>query len=167
MTRTMKQISCFLLIFTMVISMLAIPGLAANTCSSISGSGDCGVKTTFIAKTNRNWTNGSITLKGTRGTYSYTIYGATGAYTKTNSAFGYYLVTAKNLKTGKIEVEKQWKNSSSLKIRLKKNTSYQIQVWAYDVGQTHLSRLFKGGFDKWTSAPTWSAVKTRNVTYCR
>ena len=166
MTRTMKQISCFLLVFTMVISMLAIPGLAANTCSSISGSGDCRAVNTFTATTNRNWTNGSITLKGTRGTYSYTAYGVGGASTKTNSAFGYYLVTAKNLKTGKIEVKKEWKNSSSLKIRLKKDTSYQIQVRAFDEYQNNASRLFKGGFGNWTSAPTWSAVKTRNVTYC-
>lgn len=164
MTRTMKQLSCFLLVFTMVISMLAIPGLAANTCSSISGSGDCGAKTTFIAKTNRNWTNGSITLKGTKkGTYSR--YTATG--TTENTCYGYYLVTATNQKTGKIEVEKEWKNSSSLKIRLKKNTSYKIEVWAYEAHQIHAFRIFNGGFCRWTSAPTWSAVKTRNVTYCR
>ena len=105
MTRTMKQISCFLLIATMVFSMLAIPGLAANTCNSISGSGDCGKVTTFTATTNGKWTNGSITLKGTKGTYS--------SYTwsneeKTHSIYGYYKVTAKNTKTNKVEFSKKW-----------------------------------------------------------
>ena len=168
MTRTMKQISCFLLIATMVFSMLAIPGLAANTCSSISGSGDCGEVTTFTAKTNGKWTNGSITLKGTKGTSHYTTVSGT---VKEYSIYGYYTVSAKNTKTGKIEVEKYWENSSSVKIKLKKNTTYEITVRAYEGAMIQARRIFKGGFGdttaKWDSAPTWSAVKTKNVTYCR
>lgn len=166
MTRTMKQLSCFLLIATMVFSMLAIPSLAANTCNSISGSGDCGKVTTFTATTNGKWTNGSITLKGTKGTYS--------SYTwsneeKTHSIYGYYKVTAKNTKTNKVEFSKKWENSSSIKIKLKRNSTYQITVRSYSGPEILTCRNgdFGKSFAKWDSAPSWSAVTTKHVTYCK
>lgn len=168
MTRTMKQISCFLLMFAMVFTMLVIPSHAANTCSSISGSGDCGATTTFTATTNGKWTNGSITLKGTKGTSHRTK--ASGAV-QSYSIYGYYRVTAQNMKTGKVEFSKNWENSGSIRIKLKKNTTYKITVQAYQGNEIHARRLGKGGFGDlfatWDSAPSWSAVKTKNVTYCR
>ena len=161
----MKQFTSFFLVIVVFCSIFSISSLAANVCSSVSGSGNCESSTSFEATTGKGWIRGqTITLTGTKGTYRLEY---APNPDKVHSSYGFYEVRVYDTKTGKTTIS-DWRNKKSIKIKLpEKNRKYIITVKARSASYIEQNTIQWAGFRRWTKAPTWSASRTANVTYCK
>ena len=165
MTKTMKQVTSFFLAIIVFVSVLSFSSLAANQCKNVGGSGNCESSSSFTAITGKGWIRGqTITLTSTKGSFNL-IYAPNPE--KVYKAYGYYQVTVCDTKTNKV-TRYDWNGKKTIKIKLPdKNRKYRITVTARDRSYIEQCRIISwGGFMGWLYAPTWSATRTANVTYC-
>ena len=164
--KTKRIIAAFLIVLSLIALMVPVFASAAGqVCSSVSGSGACNAKKTFTVTTNNKWLLAKkyVQISVTPGKAVYS-----GVSNKEYSHYGCYNVKVVDTSTGKTVSNKSYKNTDSFKITLpKRNTTYEVTITAWNSTSLHLYNTIKyGGFSRWKSAPTWTAIKDNNVTYC-
>ncbi len=159
-----KTISRFMKLFSVVLALVAMVS-SVNIVSEAATSG-CDNSRTITVITKANYYvpgASSITLKQTKGKYTYPVYNILGKIKKykTGYAYGYYNVTCTPVNgTGK---KKNYIfDSGSKKIKLDPNTTYNITV-SYNWGMTwYGTNCKKGG--SWDYTPEWRVSSSWKVT---
>ncbi len=133
-----KRGVCFLLAVLTVMSVFTGTAFAAgNVCASAKGD-SAGNVTLQVTTGGSRWSaKPYITLNQTKGTMKIYVLRLDGNDYKTNKDMNeYYLVTLYKLVKGKYQQQGQpikWTGSSSKKITLDKNSTYQIKIEPYAV----------------------------------
>lgn len=156
---TVKK-SAFTKVLAMLLALIAISS-AMIIPASAATSGSTNTRTIYV-QTNADWRypgSESITLKQNKCQYYYQTLKNWKWVTKTASMYPYYKVTITNNSTGS-STTKTW-HSSSMKIKLNRNTSYTITV-AYDSTGTWLGSNSK--LNSWKTSPYWWVSATHKAT---
>ena len=148
-------------ILAMVIALIAGIGdvNAANVCSEING--DCNYEETFNVITGAGWCNNqSVKLTQTKGVHKYELMMLNGSKYKTKKQYGIYYITVTDENGNEILSNEKW-SGKTFKIKLSKNTSYDITV-------TPETNYGYGVYadDGWQTDSTWVVSRTKNCTFC-
>lgn len=141
---------------SMILLIGAICCFSVNVFAATSGKMN---KTTITVTTNSKWSLLSpyIKLQQNKAEYTYTKFGKT----KTGSMYGVFNVTIKDCNTGKVTTKKF--DGKTLKISLKRNTTYKITV-AYDSTKMQIKTYCKMTNFKWKTTPNWWVSKAVRVS---
>lgn len=148
-------------ILAMVIALIAGIGdvNAANVCSEIYG--DCNYEETFNVTTGAGCCNNqSVKLTQTKGVHKYELMMLNGSKYKTKKQYGIYYITVTDENGNEILSNEKW-SGKTFKIKLSKNTSYDITV-------TPETNYGYGVYadDGWQTDSTWKVSRTKNCTFC-
>lgn len=147
-----KIIALFLLVITLF-SCLVLPASAATTSSGTS-------TRTITVVTKGNWSypgSESITLKQTKGTFTYTKWNEK---TATKSIYGTWKITVAAT-DGTHTYSKTW-NNGSIKLTLKANKTYKITI-AYNSYVDTINQVSYSNFC-WKTRPSWKVSSTWKVS---
>lgn len=151
-----RKIIAVLLVAITLTAIFAIPADAATTSSGLS-------KRTITVTTKANWLmpgSESITLKQTKGTFSYT---KSNGKTTTKTGYATWKITV-SATDGSHSYTKTW-NDGSIKLSLKRNKTYTITI-TYDNQYWEPNMMLKYSHFKWTKYPTWKVSSTNKVSSC-
>ncbi len=133
---------------------------AADYCTKISG--NYGSAKTFTVDTGKRFLlSDYIALKASAGKLKYWTIGIP----RTKDIYGRYTIKIYDVSSKKAET-KTWKDSKSIKIKLKKNRTYKITVTpipAYAWADYNVKMQAR----EVTKNPTWTVYKTKGVNACR
>ena len=162
MKRIRKTISVILAVLTILLTLCI-----GNLSTSAATSGSINNRTITVTTKANYFLPGasSITLKQSKGTYTYTTTNWFGKKSKpkTGSCYGYYYVTANPI-SGKGKRKCEVFCGASKTIKLDTNTTYAITV-SYNSTATWLnSNCTKCGDQSWKSTPQWRVSSTWKVS---
>ena len=154
----LKRITCLFLVALTLVSCFALPSYAA-TCSSGKNT-----RTITVSTYASYWYPGSssITLKQTKGTLAYSKTDIWGRHveTRTTKEYGCWDVSVRAT-DGSHSYTKQF-NGSSVKLTLKPNKTYKINV-SYDSAQ-EIFLMVKRVNSRWSTLPTWHVSSSWKVS---
>lgn len=156
--KNIKKLIALLMIIVTVLSMFSVFAFAAT-------SGGANTKTIYVSA-GADWSypgSESITLKQDKCTVEYKYLSGTKWKYGEAKIYPYYDITVKNNKTGKSKSLKL--DSSSLKIKLDRNTNYTITVsynqWWTDTIQLGQKKVLV----KYKNSPKWWVSSAWKTTY--
>jgi hypothetical protein len=159
-TKSARKISLRIIsALTLIVVFITCTMVFADaTTSGTTGTG------TIVVNTKANYAlpgSSSITLKQTKGTYTYTKYSLFGKATKkTDKGYAYYNITATPI-SGKGSKKTATLSGSSKTISLDKNTTYKVTV-SFDSSRTWLNNNCRD--ITWQTKPSWKVSSTWKVS---
>lgn len=166
-TKTLRVLLTFILSMAIAMAVGITSVNAENECEGIHG--DINDSKSFTVKTDSRWilSRQSVKLTQTKGEYDYGWMTLAGDKNSTKTHYGIYYVTVEDKSGNKVLDNYMWK-SGTLKVKLKKDTTYTFTVEP-EQSEYVYSRTYGYSFkaaNGWIEPSTWEVIRTKNCTYC-